>query len=360
MIARRITPDELHALKVAELGLDSSALDLTSIEAIAGSLRRAARFLCPCPPATLVHNVVTPMRGLVNDMADTRELVWNTLESMISYGDFLEYQSLDHLVERGTTKLLYAAPHSFVVRDSGTVMLLGISPDDASTLPDELEARIEYINHLRRIFSTPKEGLSSIVRTYGLTEIPYSQWLRSPPQETPSQHLDRLNRNLDSATPARDIPGLLLLEPELSVLYYPGRWKEPRSQSGRYVARRTQLYGADLWCFVEMQDGKPTKFIDLPLRGNTWRGCDEAWHLQMAVDADRDNSQRFRIQEGHRKTMTRIIEFFSPVPMWARRRWDAISEPVPSTGCLFAYKFRDSEVSEEVCFIREMLWHTEL
>jgi hypothetical protein len=46
------------------LALDPSALDLTSIEAIAGALRRAASFLCPCGAATLVRTVVRPLQGL--------------------------------------------------------------------------------------------------------------------------------------------------------------------------------------------------------------------------------------------------------------------------------------------------------
>jgi hypothetical protein len=46
--------------------------------------------------------------------------------------------------------------------------------------------------------------------------------------------------------------------------------------------------------------------------------------------------------------------------MWARRRWDAVSEPVSSTGCLFAYRLTAAEVDEEVRFAREDLWLDEL
>ena len=53
-------PTEVHANKVAELGFDQTALDLTSIEAIAAALRRAANFLCPCAATTLVRAVAEP------------------------------------------------------------------------------------------------------------------------------------------------------------------------------------------------------------------------------------------------------------------------------------------------------------
>jgi hypothetical protein len=50
------------------------------------------------------------------------------------------------------------------------------------------------------------------------------------------------------------------------------------------------------------------------------------------------------------------MEFFSPVPMWARRRWDAVGEPTPASGCLFACTIPDAELAEERKFAREMLW----
>jgi len=113
-----------------------------------------------------------------------------------------------------------------------------------------------------------------------------------------------------------------------------------------------------LWCYAELHNGKPTKFIDLPLPKNRWRGCDEAWYLQMAIDAERGMPQQFKVIPGYRDL--RIMQFFSPVPMWARRRWDAIGEPIVRPGCLFAYQFSDIELGEEVRFAREALWLDEM
>ena len=113
---RRLTDTEVHARKVAQLGLNPNALDLTSVEAIAAALRRAACFLCPCASATLVRGVVRPLRGLVEDIETVKSLVQDTLEAMIGHGDFLEHRDIEEDATQGTTVLLYAAPASFVAR----------------------------------------------------------------------------------------------------------------------------------------------------------------------------------------------------------------------------------------------------
>lgn len=355
---RQLTAAEVHAQKVAELGLDASALDLTSIEAIAGSLRRTAGFLCPCAATTLVRGVVRPLRGLVDDLDTVKGLVEETLEAMIAHGDIVEHRDVEAPPGDGGPTLLYAAPAGFVVRESGVVILLGVASDQLSALPDGLEARIEYVNHLRRLSPAPGDDLRAELGQLGLMEISYDGWLKAPPAETPTQHVSRLDRLLEVAQASRDVPGLSLLDPVRPVRYYRGRWIEPRSQSGRFVARRSQAYGSQLWCYVQLRDGNPERLIDLPVAGSRWRGFDEAWRLQMAIDAQRGEPQRFRVRPGPGDK--RVMEFFSPVPMWARRRWDAVGEPVPGSGCLFAYRLAEAELAEELRFAREALWLDEL
>ena len=351
---KQLSAAEVHAQKVAELGLDPGALDLTSVEAIAAALRRAANFLCPCTAPTLVRGVVRPLRGLVDHLGTIKDLVEETLEAMIAHGDILEHPDIEGELGYRPVTLLYTAPVGFVARESGVLILLGVASDQSSALPDDLESRIEYVNHLRRLTPGPGEDLRSELHQLGLIEISCSGWLRSPRRETCAQHVARHDRLLDAAQPSRDVPGLSLLDPARSVRYYRGRWVEPSAQSGRFVARRSQAYGADLWCYLEMRDGNPERLIDLPAGGSRWRGCDEAWHLQMAIDAQRGEPQRFRIRAGPEGT--RVLEFFSPVPMWARRRWDAVGEPVSASGCLFAYRPAETELAEEMRFAREALW----
>lgn len=355
---RRLSTAEVHEQKVRELGLDPAAVDLASVEAIAGALRRAASFLCPCAAPTLVRSIVRPLRGLVDDLGATKLIVEDTLEAMIAHGDVLEEREIEAAPESAGGMLLYAAPAGFVARQSGAVILLGVASDQLSALPDELEARIEYVGHVRRLSPTEGEDLQSALLELGMIELSYDGWLKSPAPEGPEEQLSRSDAALEAAQPSRDVPGLTLLDPDRPVRFYRGRWVEPRSQTGRFVGRRSQAYGAALWSYVQLGNGNPERLVDFPITGGRWRGCDEAWRLQMAIDATRGEPQRFRMRRGPRETC--VIEFFSPVPMWARRRWDAVGEPIPSSGCLFAYKVPQAECAEEVRFIRDELWLEEL
>jgi hypothetical protein len=104
-----------------------------------------------------------------------------------------------------------------------------------------------------------------------------------------------------------------------------------------------------------LENGTITHFIDLPLPKTRWRGCDIAWHLQMAIDVTRGDSQRYRRQEvpaGIR------FDFFSPIPEWAERRLMVFGHAVPKQKSLFAYELPTAEAAAEERFLRELLWLT--
>jgi hypothetical protein len=354
---RRVTASQVHAQKIRELRLDPEALDLATPEGLAGALRRAASYLCPCSAATLVRAVVRPLRGLVDDMEQAKDLVEATLQAMTSHGDLLEQRELGDGSPTARV-LLYAAPASFVVRQSGLVVLLGVAADHLSPLPSELEQRIQYLGHVRRLSpSSLDQDLRAELRQLGLLELASDAWLKGPTPRTATQAVAAIDHALDLVPPSREIPGLLLLDPTTSVQYYRGRWTEPKTQTGRFVARRRQAYGADLWCYVQLTNGQPERMLDLPQRESRWHGCDEAWHLQMAIDARRGVPQRFRVTPSGGDV---VLELFSPVPAWARRRWDVIGEPVPTAGSLFAYRIAKAEIDEERRFMREELWLEEV
>lgn len=85
-----------------------------------------------------------------------------------------------------------------------------------------------------------------------------------------------------------------------------------------------------------------------------WRGCDEAWYLQSAIDAIRNAPQQ-GITESTQNDRV-LLRLFSPVPCWVQRRWDALGMRVEAPGCLFAYEFREDEVAEEIAYLRGNLW----
>ena len=145
-----------------------------------------------------------------------------------------------------------------------------------------------------------------------------------------------------------------MISPERDVRFYPGRWVEPEGLSGVFVGRRSQSYGASVWCAVELKDGCPVHALDFPGKKSPWRGCDEAWRLQASIDSRRGEAQVFEIRDG--PPGTRLFDFFSPVPMWVRRRLDAVGEPALPSRCLFSYKLREEEVAEESAFLEEFAW----
>ncbi len=71
---------------------------------------------------------------------------------------------------------------------------------------------------------------------------------------------------------------------------------QPARLSGRFVvARRPQAYGADLWCIVELDGGRPVRLLDVTSAGDLRRPSDIAWRIQMAQDALAGRRQVFRV-----------------------------------------------------------------
>ena len=349
-----LTPADVSARAVETLRLDAMLLDLTTVEAIASALRRAAGLLCPCSSRTLVKAVYEPLLGVHED-ADLQSVVEDTLEALVAHGDLLELR--DATQEDASGALLFAAPPSFVHCHSDVVMMLGVAPDGMSCVPESIEQTIEHVNHVR-ILRGDSVDLGNQLAELGLIKISYSAWTKGPQSEMAADLIGRM-RDMTAGTQAcGELPGLVLLDHEKPVRYYRGRWVEPSQQTGHFVGRRPQAYGADLWCYVEVQEGHAVRLVDLPTRHGVGRGCDEAWRLQAAIDYERNAPQVYRVRPGPGGSW--LLDFFSPVPMWARRRWEAIGEPVPAFGCLFSFKFSETAVSDEIAFAREYMWLKEI
>jgi hypothetical protein len=297
--------------------------------------------------------VTNPLRGLVSDTR-LKQRVEEVLDLVLAYGDLIEARDITSEDEQRPPNLLYAAPPSFVMRKNGGAILLGVTPEQNSCLPDRLEAAVEYLNHVRRIPAGVSSDLGAELGELGLIELPPEGWLRKPLSEQPNFLLERLDSLLESGSAAGEIPGLKIIDPSKSVRFYPERWDEPKRRTGRFIGRRPRAYGADVWCYVELESGNPTRLLDLPLEPERNRGCDEAWHAQMALDAVRASPQIFRVRKGIADHQ--ILDLFSPVPRWAQRRWDILGSSATNSGCLFSYSLRSDEMSEEIEFARQMLW----
>jgi hypothetical protein len=148
-----------------------------------------------------------------------------------------------------------------------------------------------------------------------------------------------------------------VIDPDSDVSYYRGRWRELRStDTGRFVARRPQAWGADLWCFINVSRGTVEKLLDLPVQSALATGADEAWRLQAALDALRNEPQRLRVA-GDGEGSYAILDLFAPVPSWIQRRLDIVGRPEHRRrGALFSYALPAADLEEEVNFIRQNMW----
>jgi hypothetical protein len=351
---RQLTTSEVSSRSVTAFGLDSASFAIDSVESIAAALRRAAGFLCPCTERTLVQGVLAPLRGLIGDVEAVRTVVESTIEALVAIGDLVEYREL----EGGKAAVLYAAPRSFVLRGSGAAVLIGVGGDGASFVSPQLASLVVHRRHVRQLSPTSGVDLRKELTESGCIELPHDQWLKTPPRESAKEHIARFDRRLESAPPAGDLSELVLLDPTSSVSFYPARWIAPKRETGHFLGRRPQPYGSHLWCYVDMREGKPYRFCDLPTLGSRWRGCDEGWHLQMAIDAVRSHPQKFKVQKVD--SATTRIDVLAPLPIWIQRRWDIAGDRTTPKGCLASFVFPASEVIEEIRFLREHLWMAEV
>lgn len=356
---KQLTATAARARATEALGLDPESLDLRSMEARAAALRRAAGFLCPCSATKLVHAVLSTWQGLYDEEEATlKGSIEESLEALIAYGDLQEHQMVDEEGQTGGV-LLYATPPAFVQRQSGAVYLIGIIPEQAFLLPEALEVEVKHQAHVRRIPAhAVDDDFADTLIELEFTRLKEQRWFELPKTEHESSMVARYDHMLDGRRQVGQLEGLQLLDPTKPVRFYPKRWVVAQRQTGTYVARRPQRYGADLWCYVEMQEGIVTKLLDVPTAPDRWRGCDEAWYLQAAIDSTRGTPQQYRLRTGAPgKT---LLDIFSPVPQWVRRRWDVVGSLLPeTTGCLFCYAFSDAEIEQETRFLREHLWMTE-
>ncbi len=338
-----------------ELGLDPSLEGgLAAPEALASSLRRAAGMYCPASRAALVRVVTEPLRDLVDDPNALTQRAGDVLEAVIAHGDLMELPEVEPPRELRRT-LVYASPPAFVERKSGALLLLGIAGEQASLLPRNAELQVEHRAHVRILPAAWAAGIATRLEDLGLIRLSEGAWLERPDHIDSSQLIERLDNVLLTQPEAGQIDGLRVIDPARSAGYYRERWTNGAGVTGRVVGRRPRPYGADFWCYVELADGQPLRFLDLPLAESRYRGCDEAWRLLSALDVANGQAQRLRVRSG--SVGTQILDVFSPLPMWLARRWDSVGEPIPhSQGALLSYRINDEDVPEEVAFARAMMW----
>lgn len=351
MSIQRIGRDQVATRAAEILGLDCTVLDLFSVEGLSASLRRAASFLCPASPRQIVDAVLDAVAPLGTDLE--REDLNNTLDMLISTGDLLELRP-----NSARTRLLYLGPPSYVEKQAGSFLLLGIRPDALPILDERsVGAAVSYEAHTRSVELHPDTS-AEVLAAAGLHRVTREQWTKTPKEELPTAAIERVRNQMATYGMRGQVGGLMLIDPATPVHYYKGRWREPRvSDQGIFVGRRPQAYGAPLWCVVNLTDGLPQAVLDLPVDSAVAPGWDDARRLQAALDAQRGSPQVFRVRPTVQPNGDSIFDFFGPLPSWAGRYLDLTGLPVSSPGgALFSYRVSDAAKSDTTIFLSRSLW----
>ena len=331
-------------------GVDNAIVDDNLLTAL---VRRSAGIHCPCSRTTLRSSLIDSLQYLCDSEASLPDRIETIIEGLVVAGDLLELHDVgvfDPAV-RGTW--VFAAPPGYIVRQSGEIFVIGIVADQDMFLPGSLVSRIRMRGFSRLIVPEVDEDLSTKLDDQGLQRLSEKSWLRTPKAEPFGQLLNRFERRLAERPPAGTVNEMEILDGEQPVTYYRGRWMACTGKTGIFVARRPQEYGASIWCLADVDAGNVARFLDLPASKSRWRGCDEAWHLQMAIDARRGQPQQYRVQPRDGECR---FDFFSPLPAWSERRLITFGRAVPREKCLMSYMLPVGAVEFEENFLQECLW----
>ncbi len=342
---------DVEALSVSCLGFNIDCADLATPEVLAALVRKTASFECPCPPALLAQSIFRLLEPLCPD--DTlNDTVRGTINSVTSYGDLVEARELS---DAALTALLYLAAPSFLQVSDGLFLLFGVTPDGEDMTPPGLRQKVEAVMYSRRLaVQDPKECRDTLLQV-GFEALKLDSWLRCPPLRPASEFIALYDDALERSGPPGTPEDVILIDPSQPVNYYNGRWMKLKKQSGRFLGRRSQAYGAQLWCYIEVSNGLVTRLLDFPLFETHWRAFDEAWHVLQAMDAASGHPQGFRVRKASQKGMA-AMDLFSPVPTWGTRRWDAVGLRTMPNSSLMSYIFPEARIDAECQFATERMW----
>ncbi|MCY4100966.1 MAG: hypothetical protein OXF46_08595 [Rhodobacteraceae bacterium] len=320
---------------------------------LAGLIRRCAGINCPCSKAKLRSSIMECLKALSDDEVKLKDRVESAIEGLILGGDLQEINERvsENTNQKGTW--IYTSPPCFINRGNGNFYILGIVPDHDNFLTSSLTDQIIYDGYIRSIQSNSGQNIAHELNEQGLQELSEKAWLKCPRWESAKSLIDRYSKKLLANSPSGSINELIILDSEKPVNFYTGRWTEPTNKTGIYIARRPQEYGAAIWCLVKLNKGVPSHLLDLPLERSRWRGCDRAWHIQMAIDYNRDTPQKYRRTLYNEEIR---LDFFSPLPLWFVRRLMIFGRSVPKEKCLFSYMLPCKEAEKEEQYLQKSLW----
>jgi hypothetical protein len=315
-------------------------------------LRRSLAHISPCSSSSLISRVLDTLQFLELDQSQLKERIERQVENLILGGDFLE-TSQSSISIASNSRWLHLASPTFIIRKSKTVYLFGSSKDGVIPLPQTLKSRIIYDGFIRHMKGESGENIGPILRDLGWLELSERTWMKTPKQILDKDFVQSLLTHLEEQPESGPMENLEIFQSKERSRNYSRRWKNPTNETGNFVCRRPQAYGAPIWGMCKVEDGITKKHLSFPYKYSPWRGCDQAWHIMLGVDSMEGMPQEIVVQEERESVK---ILFFSPIPMWAIRRLLLIGKPIPNASALYGFTVPVREFDSELEILKNNLW----
>ena len=282
------------------------------------TLRRLVGVLAPCSRRELLAQARRALAGVIQD--DLDDLITGALEDLLVGGDVLELPALIANHAKRAPVLLFGATPSFIVQE-GSIRIIGIAIDDARFLPEGIHARVLARGGDRFIQEADVAPLASLLTDLGLRQIDAARWLGIGTDEPATAFLRRVRELVAARGRDEQLADVSWLWPSDGRYQgYRARWQStPPEGVDLAVARAPQVYGNPRWYVIDPT--RPTRYrlLDLPIEDEvTTRGCDTAWSVQLALDAERGSPMRYHVMDAQDGWIQLRLEF--PLPLHHRRR----------------------------------------
>ncbi len=309
-------PTVLAALR-ADLQCDASAATDDVVALVAAAIRRLSGFMCPCSQAAISRAAKRSLRELWEDHEAAESFVDHALEDLLVGGDLLELSHVAATDLDDKPTWVFCAPPAFM-QSEHRVYIFGIAPDDAPFLPSNVLRRLRCDGATRFIERITDDDLVEVLSALGLRELQESKWLTKVTIEAPASFIERIQSRLIREGIHGSFPEFSLLKHATEVRQpYQERWVTPQAESGLFVARAAQPYGAPIWYMADINEGRFTRSLVLPFHDIPTRACDQAWRLQLAIDAEAGHPATYRMSSS--EGGIRVLPSF-PLPLAEKRK----------------------------------------
>lgn len=299
--------DDLHLAGPART--DARAL-------VAGVLRRLCGFMCPCPPRAILAAAKRALAPLGNATEDMVAELDATLDALLVVGDVIEVSRVGGTLDDENRDWLFCGPPAFLELE-GRCYVFGIAPDDAPVLAGTLRDRVRHDGVMRYLDDTDGQ-LGETLSALGMRGYTAAKWLARTNAETPERFVAHVLNRLVNDGLHGDMPSAEWLAPATTTYVpYQRRWIPDAVTTGLAIGRAQPEFGLPLWFVATLAAGRIERALSLPLADMPDRACDQAWRIQLALDAQRGAPGRYKAcpeADGIRVSVS------FPLPLGAKRR----------------------------------------